>query len=145
LWDFTNLNAGYLPSGTYVRLGDVDQGTFEEIRLRAVDPSGNTILTPWLDDTVHLASNNSSDFATANMPLYRFDNGIYYFVGASTNTLMTVSLITNTLIYQVEVDKLSPTNGLGFAAPTSAVPEPATTALFGSSLLALCALLRRRR
>jgi hypothetical protein len=142
-WDFTGLTAGFLPAGTFFRLGDLDNG--ETMSFRAFDQANNLITSPWLDEAIFASSPTPSDLQAANYPGWSFAAGVYTFngyAGVSGNTLLTITLPTNTDIFGLQVDQPDSTAGFGLAA--SAVPEPSTWAMIGLGLVGLGAKRFRR-
>jgi len=144
VWNFSGLAAGNLPSGTYVRFSDLDSGTHEAITLRAFDASNAAITSAWLDEPVFLAGSTPGDFLQTNLPSWNLASGVYTFTGASFNTLLTLSLQTNTALTYLQVEKAHVNNGFGLAAPTSDVPEPGTMAMMAMGVVAVMVGRRRR-
>ena len=141
LWDFTTLPNG-LPSGTFVRFGDLDNG--ETFTLRAYTLANVPITSDWLEDAIFIASANPADLTDPlSMPAWNAAAGVYTFTGnvGLTNHTVTITLPTNTTIGYLELSKPDTNNGFGLAAP---VPEPATYAITGLGLIA-AALAGRRR
>ncbi len=140
---FSNLTAGFLPAGTFLRLGDVDQG--ESFRLVAYDINNNQITTDfWLEETSWVTGGTPSQFLQANLPSFTWINGVYDFRGVtSPNTLLTISFATNTNISRLEVTN-DFNNGFTISAPTTVVPEPGTWGMLGTALLGL-GFIRNRR
>ncbi|MBL8174012.1 MAG: PEP-CTERM sorting domain-containing protein [Bryobacterales bacterium] len=138
-WDFTALNAGELPVGTFFRLSDVDNS--EMLAMRAYDALNQQILTEWLNEPVFLSGANPLELVAGSMPGWNFAGGVYTFNGNSVagNPTVLVSLTSAMGISYLEVDKFSTNNGFGLAAPT---PEPGTVGLV---LAAVAGLWMRRR
>lgn len=111
--------------------------------LTAYDASNAVITAPWLDEPSFVSGATPSQFLSTNLPGWSFSGGTYTFTGASTNTLLTVSLLTNTAISRLEVTN-EVTNGFSLAAP-SEVPEPTTWATLGAALLGLGLTRHKRR
>jgi hypothetical protein len=153
-YDFTSLPLGYLPAGTFLVFGDVDNGSgsSERFDLTAYDSSGNLITTPWLDETYAVRGPGSGTSGTVlpnNMPAWSWDAPATpntYVVDGSTTTggvlSVAFALVNNQPLFAMDLDKAMDFNGFVLQAPT-AVPEPSTLALSSLALLALWA--RRRR
>ncbi len=134
-WVFSNLNAGFLPSGTFLRLGDVDIS--ESFRLVAYDTNNNQITTGfWLEEPSWVTGGTPSQFVQSNLPSFTWINGVYDFKGSSNNTLLTISFATNTNISRLEVSNEF-TNGFGIAAPATVTPEPGTFGMMATVLIGL--------
>ena len=152
LFNFSALNAGFLPTGTYLNFSDLDNGSgTEHITLRAFDTANNLITTPWLNDTVTLWAPSTTTGGGApgvnDGPGYDW-NGVaanaYTFDGTTVpgNPNINLFLTSAMNIGSVEVIRDSNSNSFGFAAPVP-VPEPGT-AVFGVACLAIVAARRRR-
>jgi hypothetical protein len=74
VWNFAGLASSFLPTGTFVNFGDLDDGSgqTEEYELTAKDSSGNVITTPWLDSPFFVSSavNCETECVQAAMPEY---------------------------------------------------------------------------
>lgn len=146
-YDFSTLNAGKLPSGTYFRFGDLDGGsqTGETFRLRAFDVLGNQITSAWLDEPINVSGvgrGPGSTVTSDDMPGWSFSGGVYDFVGSTTpgfNPSAGVTLPSNVDVYTLEVFRSSDFANFSLAAP---VPEPASVLLL--MLGAVSGVLRRR-
>lgn len=139
-WDFTTLPNG-LPSGTYFRFGDLDNG--ETFTLRAYTLANTAITSDWLDQAIFISSLTPSELTDPlSMPGWNATSGVYTFTGnfASSNHTVTITLPSNTPIGYLELSKPDTTNGFGLAAP---VPEPATFAITGLGLIAAALVTRR--
>jgi hypothetical protein len=143
-WSFTGLSGGFLPTGTFFRLGDVDNG--ETMTLTAYNQANQIITGAWLNVPSFVSSPTPSDIQLANLPGWAFASGVYTFTGRSGvngNTLLTITLPSNTDIFRLVVGQPDSNAGFSLAAP-DAVPEPGTYAMMGGALAAL-ALYKRRR
>ena len=143
VWDFSGLSAGNLPSGTYVRLGDVDNTNVEVITLRAFDASNVQLTNAWLINPF-VPGATPSEFLQSNLPSWNLSGGVYTFTGVDPNTLLTVSLQTNTVIRFLQVYKAHVNNGFALAAPTYDVPKPGTWLLVAAGFTGLAPRPRRR-
>ena len=150
VFNFSGLNATYLPTGTFFGLSDLDAGSgTEHITIRAFDTSNTLITTPWLNDTafVYTPSTTTGGGApvAADMPTYDW-NGIaantYTFDGTAVPGNPNINLLLTSAqnIGSIEVIRDNNSNSFGFAAP---VPEPTSALLLLGSGAML--LLRRRR
>lgn len=149
-WNFSGLNLGSLPTGTFVGLGDLDAfgGAPEQYDLTAFDVNGNMITSAWLDDVFFVSSLNcAAECVQAAMPEYQWTTGVYSFDGVNVSALnptLTVWVATNTPILALSVKKFSGNNSLVLAAPV-AVSEPDSLLLVGLSLAALTFATKGRR
>jgi hypothetical protein len=130
-YDFTlagGYSPGALPVGTYFQFGDLDAGSGpgESYRLTATDPSGNPILTPWLDTPFA----STATAVASDMPNYNYAAGVYDFDGSFVpgNPTISVFLKNNTLIGGLSVTRSSTSTSFILAAPPL-VPEPSTLML----------------
>lgn len=148
-YDFTTLNAGLLPTGTFFNFGDVDGGSGggETFRLRAFDGLGNALLAPWLSVPQYVwgFGRNAGNPDVLDMPGWVFDGstGSYLIDGNSVsgfNPSVSFTLLSLTGIHSLELTKTSTFNGFSLAAPI--VPSPASLALMG---LGGAMVARRRR
>jgi len=153
-YDFTSLPLGYLPAGTFFVFGDIDQGSTlpETAKLTAFDASGNSLATPWLDETHAVRGPGTGTAGTVqpgDMPGWSWNDSSSpntYVVDGSTiitgNPSVAFALTSNQPIYTMELNKLTTHYGFGLAAPD--VPEPTTLTLACFGSLALVSLRRRR-
>lgn len=148
-YDFTTLNAGMLPSGTFFNFGDVDGGSGggETFRLRAFGAGGNALLAPWLSVPQYVwgFGRNAGNPDVLDMPGWVFDGstGSYLIDGNTVsgfNPSVSLTLLSLTGIHTLELTKTSTFNGFSLAAPI--VPSPAGAALMG---LGGAMIARRRR
>lgn len=137
-YNFTGLNAGFLPTGTFFNFGDVDGGSGggETFRLRAFDNLGNAILTPWLSvpQFVWGFGRNSGNPDLLDMPGWVFNpvDGSYFIDGNTVtgfNPSVSFTLLSLANITSLELNKSSTFNGFSLAAPI--VPTPAGMAVIG--------------
>lgn len=150
VFDFSGLsnNSGLLPANTFFTIGDLDFGssTSEKIILKAYDVTGGLLQTPWLEapDWVWGAPIVQSAMPTyiwsAVDYTYTFDGSGETYAG---NPSVAFSMLSNQEIAVLEETKLTAYAGFSINAPT-AVPVPAAVWLFGSGLLGLAGLARRR-
>ncbi len=145
-FDFTTLTHGSLQSGTMMEFGDLDDGSgTEKFTLQAFNASHNVIQSAWLQDAFYVSGANPSDFVQGSMPEYKWSSGTgtYLFDGANVTGFPTIGvwLTTNTDISYLTVTSDTDFASFSIAAP---VPEPGSLALFGSGVLGLGGLLRRR-
>ena len=148
-WSFSGLTNGYLPTGTFFRLGDVDNG--ETLSLTAFNNLNQIIMSPWLNVASFVSSPTPSDLVQANLPGWSFAGGTYTFTGrfgVNGNTILTILLPSNQNIFGLRVNQPDSTAGFGLSAPTTApvsgVPEPGTYGLIGAAL-GVIALRKRSR
>ena len=153
-YDFTSLPLGYLPAGTFFLFGDIDQGSTlpEKAKLIAFDASGNSLATPWLDETFAVrgpGGGTAGTVAPGDMPGWSWNDSASpdtYVVNGSTintgNPNVAFALVSNQAVYTMELDKLTTHYGFGLAAPV--VPEPTTLMLACFGSLVLVSLRRRR-
>jgi hypothetical protein len=147
-FDFGGLANGFLPSGSIVYFGDLDNGskTNESFSLQAYG-NPNLLSSAWLESAFYLSSQNPGNLVQSSMPSYDWSShpGTYLFSGNSVpgNPVVGVWLKTNQDIYSLDVTGTSSFAGFAIAAPTE-VPEPGSLVLLGSGLLGLGRLLRRR-
>ena len=151
-YDFSSLPLGYLPVGTFLVFGDVDDGSssLERFDLTAFDSSGNLITTPWLDETYAVRGPGTGTGGTVlpnNMPGWSWDASAtpstYVVDGATTtggNPNVAFALASNQPIYAMELDKATTHNGFVLQAPT--VPEPSSVALI---IMGVVAFIAKRR
>ncbi|MFB3429785.1 MAG: PEP-CTERM sorting domain-containing protein [Phycisphaerales bacterium] len=141
LYDFSTMPAGTLPTGTYFRFGDVDNGASltETFVLQAFDSSG-VVTAPWLD--VPLGATGGGLSPTA-MPAWNFDavTGAYTFDGTSVvgNPNVAFYLSNNIALTGLEVQRSTTFSTFSLHAP---IPTPGSLALVG---LGGIAAVRRRR
>ena len=141
LYDFTSMPTGALPTGTYFRFGDVDQGSTlpETFVLQAFDSSG-IVTTPWLDVPLGVTGNG---IAANAMPAWNFDSvsGAYTFDGTSVlgNPNIAFYLSNNVALTGLEVQRSTSFSTFSLYAP---IPTPGSLALLGLGGLAA---VRRRR
>ena len=144
-FDFTGLNAGSLPAGTFVWFGDLDSGSgSESFTLQAYGSSG-LLNSAWLESAFYVYATNQGDLVQASMPEYDWSShpGTYYFDGDNVpgNPSIGVFLRTNQDIYSLDVTGSSNFASFAIAAQT---PEPGSLLLMGSGIAGLCGLLRRQ-
>lgn len=141
--DFTSLNMGYLPMGTFVILGDLD--TLENLTLIGYGAGGALLTSHWLSEPVFLGGSNPSQFVSAFMPTWTFNTltGQYAFVGegATGNPNFSTVLQTTTNLSKIDITK---NNNLSFSLNAQATPEPASYVITGLGLVAV-GLARWRR
>ncbi len=141
-YNFAGLTNGFLPTGTYFFLSDVD---FETFSVKAFDLSLNEITTPWLQGAVGQSGVGAGGGAPilTDMPGYDW-NGIaantYTFSrSAPGNPNVSLALENFQAIRYLEFSRNSSGASFGLGAPLAAVPEPATVVLlagcFGASVL----------
>jgi hypothetical protein len=147
-YDFTTLNAGYLPTGTYFNFGDVDGGSTlnETFILTAFDISGNIISGAWLNQPVGVWGSGNGTAGvpiTTDMPSWSLASGQYTIAGSGVsgpNPSIAFALTSNTDVYSMELIKISTHYSFSLAAPL--VPAPGSLALLGTA--GLVAVRRRR-
>ena len=142
-FDFTKLTAGFLPAGSILYLGDLDDGGgLESFTFKAFGSSGQ-ITTPWINSPFYVSSPNPADLVQGSMPEYTWSGGAYTFDGdhVAGNPSLGVYLTTAQDVYGLQV--VGPLNSASyaFADPT---PEPSSLALIGSGVAGIAGLLRRR-
>lgn len=149
-YDFSGLtnNGGQLPSGTFFNLSDLDAGSgAESFTIRAFDLLGDVLTDGWLDDAVSATTGQGSVLSQTNMPQYVWDSGsgTYTFDGSNIpgNPAILVQLITNQQIATIEYTKTD-FHAFAFMAPAE-VPVPAAAWLFGSGLLGLAGIAKRKK
>lgn len=148
-YDFTPLNFGFLPTGTYFYFSDLDSGSGSEITtLKAYDISNTLITTPWLSTVIEEHGTGASGGVPllSDMPGWDFTSGLYTFDGNTTvgNPNLGFSLLSLTNVGYLDVNRNSTFTGFDVKAPV-AVPEPSTYALFGIGFLALILFAGRRQ
>jgi hypothetical protein len=154
LFNFSALNAGFLPTGTFVGISDLDagSGSAEHFTIRAFDTNNNLITTPWLNDTAYVYSPSTTDGGGApvatDMPGYNWNGttaNAYTFDGSTVSGNPNINaLLTSAMdIRSIEITRDNNSNSFGFAAPLEAVPEP-SMALFAGSFGALFFFRRHR-
>ncbi len=148
-YDFSTLNAGHLPAGTFFNFGDVDLGSGqnETFTLQAFDSSGGIITTPWLSLPAYTwgFGRNAGDPDLLDMPGWSWtaSTGTYFIDGTTVtgfNPSITVTMLSLFDISELAVVKSSIPNGFSITAPI--VPAPGALAVLG---LAGLATGRRRR
>lgn len=144
-FDFSTLNAGFLPAGTILYLGDLDSGSGgnESFTFTARDQNGNAITSPWLESAFYMYSQTPSELVIGSMPEYDWTSPTYLFDGNNVagNPTVAVYLTTNQDIYGMDVFGTSDFAGFAFGAPT---PEPGSLLLLGSGIAGLAGVVRRR-
>ncbi|MEM7409956.1 MAG: hypothetical protein AAF430_06970 [Myxococcota bacterium] len=114
-WDFTTLTNGSLPSGTALRLGDLDGGSGPEIlTLIAYDAADQVITTPWLEEPIAFDS-NGVPFSATSTPGWNWTGTSYIFDGntvTGSNPSLGITLLTNVDIFSL--DAIKPNIGHGF-------------------------------
>ena len=146
-YNFTTLNGGILPIGTYFAFGDVDGGSTqnETFVMQAFDATGGLITTPWLDEPFGVSgvgTGSGSTILPGNLPGWDWDNaGSSYLIDGSTvtggNPSVTAWLENNTAIGFLNIERTSQFANFGIAAP---IPEPGAALL----LLLMAPLALRR-
>lgn len=145
LWSFANVGSfvtGSLPTGTFVGLSDMDNGSGgnEQFKLIAYSDYALTqvITSAWLDAPSYVQGASAGDFIQASMPGFSFNNitGVYNFDGNSVggNPSILVWMSTNQVIKGLSVQKYDTSYGLAVAAPT---PEPSSFLMIGLGLVSL--------
>ncbi len=151
-YDFTTLNAGLLPAGTFFYFGDVDGGstTFETFVLSAYDASNALITTPWLDEPLGISGTGTGGGGSIlpnNVPGWSWNGGTgQYTIDGTTvtggNPNLAVWLESNLNMTYLTVERTSNFANFGLSAP---IPEPATGVLFALAATAVGAGRMRRR
>lgn len=147
-YDFTTLNAGNLPTGTFFNFGDVDGGSGqnETFSLQAFDSSG-LITTPWLSLPAYVwgSGRNAGNPDLLDTPGWNWNAGTgTYFIDGTTVTGFNPS-ITVTMLSLVDIDQLSvvkTATPYSFSLTAPVVPGPGALALLGVAGIATG---RRRR
>ena len=148
-YDFTSLPTGVLPTGTFLRIGDLDIGsaTNESFVLSASDSSGNAISFEWLDEPAGETGSGTGgggSILAGDMPAWSWDatQASYTFDGSNVggNPNIAFLLPTNTDIAFLTVERVSPFANFRLRAP---VPAPGAAALLGFG--AVAGLRRRSR
>jgi len=146
-YDFGNMTngGGLLPLGTYFWIGDVDNGSGnnEFMELQAWDAAG-TLLSEWLDVPLYVYG---SGVTASAMTAYAWNGASmsYTFNGNAVplNPSIGIFMENNQEIAVLSLDKVDTHYSFALNAP-EAVPVPAAIWLFGSGLLGLMGVARRK-
>ena len=143
LYDFSGLNATYLPVGTTFILSDLDNS--EHFTIRAWDTSNNLITTGWLSEAFEVTGAGSGAGgapALNDMPGWDLTGGLYTFRGTTIpgNPSIAFGMENLANVSSIEVNRDIASFSFGLLAP---VPEP-TMALFAGSFGALFFFRRNR-
>jgi hypothetical protein len=149
-YDFTTLNAGLLPAGTFFFFGDVDGGSTqnETFVLNAYDATGGLITTPWLDEplgVIGTGTGGGGAILPGNLPGWEWDGvlGQYTIDGTTVtggNPSVGAFLESNTDIAYLDLERTSNFANFSLSAP---IPEPGSAAML--LLVGVAATRLRRR
>jgi len=151
-YDFTTLNGGFLPLNTQLIFTDVDNGSGNDeiYELQAFDVNDDPIMlwlnapfAAWSMGTITAGDMSSAmwdDAGTGTNSIYTIDGG-----SVPGNPNVNFASLTNQNIAFLEINKNAVAYGFGLRAPQVVVPIPPAVWLFGSGLLGLVGIARRKK